>query len=66
MFYFKANRKIREILIRENGFSRTELTISEGEVISYGVKNIFLINQLIFEFRYLSKSKDPLVFTEIT
>lgn len=28
----KANRKIKEILIRDNGFSKTEVIVSEGEV----------------------------------
>ena len=27
-----SNRKLNEVLIRENGFSKTEITVSEGEV----------------------------------
>jgi hypothetical protein len=31
-FEFWANRKLNEISIRENGFAKAEITISEGEV----------------------------------
>lgn len=30
--FFSANRRLNEILIRDDGFSKTEITISEGEV----------------------------------
>lgn len=31
--FLVANRRLNEILIRDDGFSKNEITISEGEVI---------------------------------